>query len=214
MEESILGKQKELSDLQQERSRCCSDFRIMQFKMIFLLEGIQLFSLLSSSDLISLSRVHSSLSSLLRVPSIWKTVFDRESAEQIAAATQIPWIKSIYEMLYPRTPDPRFFGWQYMEIGNEESPVPREGVPLGKGSPSICVSYLERPTNPRFVSLDELQLLEKLSESEGWYEDKDGFCHCLRLNHDLNESGIVLYCGIPVLQWNRLVSEVVCLRSR
>lgn len=195
--------------MHQERSRCSSDFKIMQLKMIFLLEGIQIFSLLSSSDLISFSHVHSSFSSMPRSPAIWKVVFERESAEQIATATQIPWIKSIYEILYPRTPNPRFFGRQYLEIENEASAVSKEGVPLGKGSPSICVSYLERVTNPRIVTLDELQLIEKLSDTEGWYEDRDGFCHCIRLNHDLNESGIVLYCGIPTLQWSKLVSNVV-----
>lgn len=181
----------------------------MQLKMIFLLEGIQISSLLSSSDIISFSRVHSSFSSLLRSPVIWKVVFERESAEQIARATQIRWIKSIYEILYPRTPNPRFFGRQYKEIENEDSVVSKEGVPLGKSSPPICVSYLERATNPRIVTIDELQLIEKLSDKEGWYEDKDGFCHCIRLNHDLNESGIVLYCGIPIFQWSKLVSEVV-----
>lgn len=184
----------------------------MRMRLLFLLESSRLFPLLSSSDLIAVASSHSSLLEIIKQPFFWKAIFERESAEQLAKATRVSWVRRIYQLLYPRVPNPRLFGWQYDDAVAVDSPS-EEGVPLGKSGPRICVSYLERLDGEKTVVLDALTLIDELPNGEGWYEDGDGFCHFIRLYNDVNESGIVLYCGIPRLQWDRLTSLVDLVMS-
>lgn len=56
--------------------------------------------------------------------------------------------------------------------------------------------------------LSELIAMDRVSAEEAWYADSEELYYYIRTQRDDSNCGVVLYSGIPKLQWEELIRRV------
>lgn len=80
---------------------------------------------------------------------------------------------------------------------------------MAKGATRVRVDVIAYGSwKEKELLLSELIAMDRVSAEEAWYADSEELYYYIRAQRDDPSCGVVLYSGIPKLQWEELIRRV------
>lgn len=80
---------------------------------------------------------------------------------------------------------------------------------MAKGATRVRVDVIANGSRKeKELLLSELIAMDRVSAEEAWYADSEELYYYIRTQRDYSSCGVVLYSGIPKLQWEELIRRV------